>query len=104
MDYNTLQIDGCNAEIMEIAPLADKWRAFGWRVAEIDGNDMTEVLEALADAQKAKGRPTVIVARTVKGKGVSYMENQVKWHSSPVTKALLDQALEELGCGGGYDG
>ncbi len=104
VDYNALQIDGCNAEIMEIAPLADKWQAFGWRVAEIDGNDMTEVLEALADAQKAKGQPTVIVARTVKGKGVSYMEDQVKWHSSPVTKALLDQALEELGCDGGYDG
>ncbi len=104
VDYNGLQIDGCNAEIMEIAPLADKWRAFGWRVVEIDGHNMTEILETLAGARKAKGQPTVIVARTVKGKGVSYMENQVKWHSGAVTKELLDQALEDLGCGGGYNG
>jgi transketolase len=104
VDYNALQIDGCNAEIMEIAPLADKWRAFGWQATEIDGHNMTEILESLAEARKTKSQPTVIVARTVKGKGVSYMEDQVKWHSSPVTKALLDQALEELSCGGGYNG
>jgi transketolase len=104
VDYNGLQIDGCNAEIMEIAPLADKWRAFGWRVVEIDGHNMTEILETLAGARKAKGQPTVIVARTVKGKGVSYMENQVKWHSGAVTKELLDQALAELGCNGGNNG
>jgi transketolase len=98
VDYNALQIDGCNAEIMEIAPLADKWRAFGWRVLEIDGHDMTQILDALAEARSTQGKPAVIIARTVKGKGVSFMENQVKWHSAVLTKESLDQAMTELGC------
>ncbi len=98
VDYNTLQIDGCNAEIMEIAPLVDKWRAFGWRVSEIDGHNMSQILDALADARDSRGKPTVIIAHTIKGKGVSFMENQVKWHSSVVTRECFDQAMAELGC------
>jgi transketolase len=98
VDYNTLQIDGCNAEIMEIAPLADKWRAFGWRVLEIDGHNMAQILDALAEARNTQGKPAVIIARTVKGKGVSFMENQVKWHSAVLTREYFDQAMAELGC------
>ena len=96
VDYNGLQIDGTNAQIMEIAPLAEKWRAFGWRVWEIDGHNMAEILGALAEAKQVEGQPAVIVARTVKGKGVPFMENQVKWHSSVVTKEDLERALAEL--------
>ena len=97
VDYNTLQIDGCNAEIMQIAPLADKWRAFGWRVMEIDGHDMAQILDALTEARNTLGKPSAIIAHTIKGKGVSFMENQVKWHSSIVTKEFYDQAMVELG-------
>lgn len=100
VDYNTLQIDGCNAEIMEIAPLADKWRAFGWRVLEINGHDMAQILDALAEARNTRGKPSVIIAHTIKGKGVSFMENEVKWHSAIVTKESLDQAVAELDCAG----
>ncbi len=100
VDYNTLQIDGCNADIMEIAPLADKWRAFGWRVLEIDGHDMKQILDALNEAHKTQGQPTVIIARTIKGKGVSFMENVVKWHSSQVTREFYDRAMADLGCEG----
>lgn len=98
VDYNTLQIDGCNAEIMEIAPLAEKWRAFGWRVLEVNGHDIAQLLDAFAEAKNTRGKPTVIVARTIKGKGVSFMENQVKWHSSILTKEFYEQAVAELGC------
>ena len=100
VDYNTLQIDGCNAEVMEIAPLADKWRAFGWRVLEVNGHDIAQLLDAFAEAKNTRGKPTAIIARTIKGKGVSFMENQVKWHSSILTKEFFEQAVAELGCDG----
>lgn len=100
VDYNTLQIDGCNAEIMEIAPLSDKWRAFGWRVLVVNGHDIAQLLDAFAEAKSTRGKPTVIVAHTIKGKGVSFMENQVKWHSSILTKDFFEQAMVELGCDG----
>jgi transketolase len=97
-DYNGRQIDGANEEVMTITPLADKWRAFGWRVLEIDGHDMKQILEALAAAQEGRGRPTVIVARTVKGKGVSFMENQAKWHSGAPSQAEFERAMADLSC------
>ncbi|PWH19112.1 MAG: transketolase [Ardenticatenia bacterium] len=100
VDYNTLQIDGCNAEIMEIAPLSDKWRAFGWHVLEVNGHDIAQLLDAFAEAKNTRGKPTAIIARTIKGKGVSFMENQVKWHSSILTKEHFEQAMTELGCDG----
>lgn len=100
VDYNTLQIDGCNAEVMEIAPLPDKWRAFGWRVLEVNGHDIAQLLDAFTEAKNTRGKPTVIIARTIKGKGVSFMENQVKWHSSILTKEYFEQAMAELGCDG----
>lgn len=97
VDYNRLQLDGTNQEIMEIAPLADKWRAFGWNTLEIDGHSMTQILEALADAQADHDKPTAIIARTTKGKGVSFMEEQVGWHAGAPSRSQLDQALAELG-------
>ncbi|MDW8070399.1 MAG: transketolase [Anaerolineae bacterium] len=102
VDYNTLQIDGCNSEVMEIAPLSEKWRAFGWRVLEVNGHDIAQLLDAFAEAKSTRGKPTVIIAHTIKGKGVSFMENQVKWHSSVLTKDFFEQAMAELGCDGHF--
>ena len=96
VDYNRLQLDGTNAEIMELEPLADKWRAFGWHVIEIDGHDVAQILGALSTAQEVSGEPTVIIARTVKGKGVSFMENEVGWHAGGLTEEQLNQALADL--------
>jgi transketolase len=96
VDYNRLQLDGTNQEIMEIAPLADKWRAFGWRALEIDGHNMAEILQALAEAHSTASQPTVIVARTIKGKGVSFMEDQVAWHAGAPSQQQAEQACAEL--------
>ncbi len=100
VDYNRLQLDGTLAEIMEIEPLAEKWRAFGWRVLEIDGHNFVEILDALSKAQATKAKPTVIIARTIKGRGVSFMENQVKWHAGGISKEQYEQALVDLACRG----
>lgn len=104
VDYNRLQLDGSLGTIMEIEPLAEKWRAFGWRVLEIDGHDLPKILEALKVVQQTTGKPTVIIARTVKGKGVSFMENQVKWHAGGITDGQLEQALNDLACAGVSNG
>lgn len=104
VDYNRLQLDGTLAEIMEIEPLAEKWGAFGWRVLEIDGHSFAEILDALSTAQKTKDRPTVIIAHTVKGKGVSFMENQVKWHAGGISDEQLEQGLADLSCAEGGNG
>jgi transketolase len=104
VDYNRLQLDGTLAEIMEIEPLAAKWGAFGWQVLEIDGHNIAEILDALLTAQETKDRPTVIIARTIKGKGVSFMENQVKWHAGGISGEQYEQALADLACEGGSNG
>jgi transketolase len=96
VDYNCLQLDGTNAQIMEIAPLDAKWQAFGWHVLKIDGHNVRAILDAIAEAQQTRGRPTVIIARTTKGKGVSFMEDEVGWHAGALTQAQLDQALVDL--------
>lgn len=96
LDYNGLQIDGPVEEIMSPAPVADKWRAFGWEVQEIDGHDMAAILDAVARVREVKGRPSMIVARTVKGRGCSFMENQVGWHGSAPKPEQVEQALKEL--------
>lgn len=96
VDYNNLQIDGCCEDVMGIAPLADKWRAFNWHVIEIDGHDMSQVLAAYEEAATTAGKPSVIIARTVKGKGVSFMENVAGWHGTAPNKAQLATALAEL--------
>jgi len=98
VDYNALQIDGCNADVMEIAPLKEKWTAFGWRVLEIDGHDMQQILAAFAEVKETQTQPqpSVIIARTTKGKGISFMENQTKWHSGSPTQDKFIQAMQEL--------
>jgi len=96
IDKNGLQIDGPTTTVMSSEPLADKWRAFGWNVLEIDGHDMRQILEACALAKGTKGRPTVIVAKTVKGKGVSFMEGSIEFHGKSPSDEELERGLREL--------
>ena len=97
IDHNKLQIDGTNDEVMSVMPIAEKFRAFGWNVVEIDGHDYDAVRGALAIARTTKGRPTAIIAETIKGKGVSFMENQVGWHGKAPSAEQCAAAVKELG-------
>lgn len=97
VDYNKVQLDGHVSTIMELEPLADKWAAFGWHVVQIDGHDLRRVLQALEEARNEKARPTVIIADTVKGKGVSFMEDTYAWHGKAPNAEELERALAELG-------
>lgn len=97
IDNNGLQIDGFCCDVMKIEPLTDKWRAFGWHVIDINGHDMEQILTALDEAEATKGFPTMIIARTVKGKGVSIFEGKAKYHGIAPTKEELEIALKELG-------
>ncbi len=96
LDYNGLQIDGPVDDVLNPAPVDDKFRAFGWHVIIIDGHDMNQIDDAIQEAKQTKDKPTMIIAKTVKGKGVSYMENQVGWHGTAPNADQLKQALEEL--------
>ncbi len=96
IDYNRLQIDGPVNKVKRIEPLAEKWRAFGWEVLEIDGHDLRQIIEALDRADEIKGKPTMIIAHTVKGKGVSFMEHKVKFHGVAPSEEEMKKALEEL--------
>jgi len=101
IDYNKLQSDDYNENIMNLEPLADKLRAFNWHVIEIDGHNTEEILSALAEARSVGGRPTVVIAHTVKGRGVSFMENHPRWHGSLApSPEELEIALDELKGGG----
>lgn len=96
VDYNKLQLDGFVKDIMDLEPLAEKWRAFGWHVTEIDGHDIPAIQAACAEAAEVKGKPSVMIAHTVKGKGVSFMENNPKYHGVPPTAEEVQLALKEL--------
>ena len=96
LDRNNLQNDFYVDDLMPIEPLADKWRAFGWNTLEIDGHNMEEVVSALESAKAFKGAPTILIARTVKGKGVSYMENVCEWHGKAPRREEADRALNEI--------
>ena len=96
IDCNGLQIDGKVEDVLNINPIADKYKAFGWNVIEIDGHNIKEIDAAYAQAKIVKGIPTVIVARTVKGKGVSFMENVYGWHGKAPNAEQLEQALKEI--------
>mgnify|MGYP000269631035 CR=1 FL=1 len=96
VDYNRSQVDGCTDDIVTLEPLADKWRAFNWAVREIDGHDMVQILSALDWARSAGGQPAVVIARTVKGKGVSFMENNPCWHGKAPGDEEAALALAEL--------
>lgn len=96
LDYNGFQIDGPIREVMSPEPVAEKWRAFGWHVLEIDGHNIEQILGAMAEARTVKGKPTMIVASTIKGKGVSFMEHQANWHGVAPKPEERDKALEDL--------
>jgi transketolase len=96
IDHNDLQLDGRVCDIMALEPLTDKWRAFNWHVLEINGHDMKEILQALKKAGEVKGKPTVIIAHTIKGKGVSFMEGNVDFHGKAPNPQQTEQALKEL--------
>ncbi len=96
VDRNNLQVDGWVNEVMGIEPYADKWRAFGWEVVELDGHDLPGLCAALDAGRPFRSRPRVLICRTVKGKGVSFMENVMEWHASPISRELRDKAIAEL--------
>jgi len=96
LDYNHYQIDGKTDDVMNLEPIADKWKAFGWNTIEIDGHNIKEILGAYEAAKSAKGKPSIIIARTIKGKGVSFMENVVDFHGRSPTKEEEIKALKEL--------
>ncbi|HDQ25237.1 MAG TPA: hypothetical protein ENN43_00625 [bacterium] len=99
LDYNGLQIDGSIGEVKSgLEPLVEKWKAFNWNVIEIDGHNHEAIVEAFEDAKSVKGLPTIIIARTVKGKGVSFMERKVEYHGVAPTEEECSKALKELGC------
>jgi len=96
LDYNHLQADGPVIDVMPIEPVADKWRAFGWNTIEINGNDMRQVVDAMEKAREIKGIPTIIIANTIKGCGVSFMENVTKWHGKAPSMEEAATAIAEI--------
>lgn len=98
VDYNGLQIDGETEKVMNPNPIADKFEAFGWNVIFVkDGNDLIQIKNAIESAKEFKGKPTMIVCKTVKGKGVSFMENEAGWHGTAPSKEQCEIALREIG-------
>ncbi len=97
VDRNKIQNDRWTSEAMELEPLADKWRSFGWQVREVDGHALEQVIKALEEAKNAKGKPSVIIAHTIKGKGVSFMENNADFHGRAPNPQELELALKEIG-------
>jgi len=96
VDNNGIQLSGFNKDIMGIEPFTDKWAAFGWKVFDVNGHDLAQVIDALEKAKEVRGQPAVIIARTVKGKGVSFMENNVDFHGKAPSAEQLETALKEL--------
>ena len=97
LDVNGLQIDGDVEKVMNVAPLAPKFLAYNWQVLEVDGHDIGAIIQALDEADKTEGKPTMVVARTVKGKGVPFFEHKASYHGVPPSDDELSQALEHLG-------
>ncbi|QKI82345.1 transketolase [Kroppenstedtia eburnea] len=96
LDWNKIQLDDYVEDVMGLGDFAGKWKSFGWHVVEIDGHDLSEVDDAFREAKRTKGKPTAILAHTVKGKGISYMENTHKWHGLAPDDDELEMALKEL--------
>lgn len=97
LDWNGLQIDGKNEDVMTVAPVDEKFRAFGWNVVTIDGHDFGQIFDAFEQARACEGKPTMIIAKTCKGKGVSFMEGEAGWHGKAPNEEQTQQAVEELG-------
>lgn len=93
LDYNKIQLDDRVSVIMDIEPIKDKWLSFGWNVIEIDGNDIPQIINALDEVEKVKEKPSIIIANTIKGKGVSFMEDKVDWHGKAPSKEQTEAAL-----------
>lgn len=96
IDRNNIQIDGHTEDVMPLEPLADKWRAFGWQVTEIDGHSFQEIFDAVGMAKSVFNRPSVVIAHTTPGKGVPEFENKFEWHGKPPTREQGQKALEEI--------
>jgi len=96
LDYNGLQIDGDITDVMNPEPLTDKFAAFGWNVITADAHNFVELQDAIDEAQKVTDKPTMIIAKSIKGKGVSFMENQASWHGTAPKQEQRDQAIQEL--------
>lgn len=99
LDYNGLQIDGAIDQVMSPLPFPEKWQAFGWAVRQVDGHDISELIDAFYWARGVKGQPSMIIAKTVKGKGVSFMEGVAGWHGKAPDAKQAAQALDEIGVG-----
>ncbi len=97
LDNNGLQIDGNVEDVLNPSPIDEKFKAFGWHVINVDGHDFEALINAIAEAKATKGKPTMIVCKTVKGKGVSFMENEAGWHGSAPSREQCEQALKEIG-------
>ncbi|MDQ0226144.1 transketolase [Metabacillus niabensis] len=96
IDRNKLQITGSTEDVMALEPLPDKWRSFGWEVIEVDGHDVEQLVEVISHTPKVEGKPTMVIANTVKGKGISFAENVGAWHHHVPTKEEYDLAMDEL--------
>ena len=96
LDYNGIQLDDHVKKILDLEPVVDKWKAFGWPVIEIDGHDVAQIDKALDQAEALPGKPTFIVAHTIKGKGVSFMEDNPEWHGKAPTPAEAVRAIREI--------
>jgi transketolase len=96
LDYNKIQLSGAVKNIMDLEPLLDKWRAFNWHTLEIDGHDFAAIIRALDEAEKTKGRPTLILCQTIKGKGVSFMEGKWEWHGKAPNREEGERAIQEI--------
>jgi transketolase len=96
IDFNGLQIDGFCCDVMDMGPYLHKWLDFGWNAIETDGHDIEKIMDALDEAEKTKGKPAVIVAHTIKGKGVTFIENKVEWHGIAPKKEEYEKAVKEL--------
>lgn len=97
LDWNGLQIDGKNEDVMTVAPVDEKFRSFGWNVIQINGHDFEQIFDAFDKARACKGKPTMLIAKTCKGNGVSFMEGEAGWHGKAPNEEQTQQALEELG-------
>lgn len=95
IDNNKMQSDGASLDVLNMLAFSDKWRSFGWEVAEVDGHDIGAIYDVLCKSNKS-GNPLVVVANTIKGKGVSFMEGNIEWHHGVLTKSLYDEAMLEL--------
>ena len=97
VDYNKVQQSGHVADMLGLEPLADKWRAFGWQVSELDGHDMEAIVDALDALPETPGTPALLIAHTVKGKGTSFAEDTYLWHNNAVSEEVYEKAMAELG-------